>query len=128
MKKVIFSIFLMIGLVFGVSEVMAQSVGPATLVKTDGTVNTVQVVMDGLMDAMAPLTAELQVATDEVDIKLLTLEILLYRKMHNDLQQGALVRNAYNDNINWFLQDYSNQFFDRKVEAVDAFHEIVFVN
>lgn len=128
MKKVIFSIFLMIGLLFGVSEVMAQSVGPATLAKTDGTVNTTQVVMHGLSQSLPQLIAEMNESTDPVDKKLVGLEVLLYKRMIVDLQEGATVRNAYSDNINWFLRDFSNEFMERKVEAVDEFHEIVFIN
>lgn len=128
MKKVIFSLFLMIGLTFGVSEVMAQSAGLATLAKTDGTVNTTQVVMHELTQALPQLLAELQDSTDPVDQKLVGLEVLLYKSMMNDLQDGVTVRNAYSDNINWFLTEFSNEFMQRKMEAVDEFHEIIFIN
>lgn len=128
MKKVIFSFIMVMFFSLGVSELMAQSSGLATLAKTDGTVQAKEIVTQSIQAKLPILYEELKSATDELDIKLLTIESLLYKRTLSDLSQGLLVRNAYNDNINWFLQEFPNAHMDAKREAVNEFHQIIFIN
>lgn len=129
MKKVIFSFIMVMLFSLGVSEVMAQtSAGRATLAKTDGTVQAKEVVIQGIQAKLPVLYQELKSATDELDIKLFTIESLLYKMMLSDLNSGATVRNAYTDNIEVFLREYPYAYMDRKIEVVNEFNAIVFIN
>jgi hypothetical protein len=128
MKKVIFSIFLMIGLVFGVSEVMAQSSGLATMAKTDGTVQAKETVINSIEQKLPILYAEIKEASNELDLKLLTLEASLYRKTLGNLRNGSTVRNSYEATIHWFLQEFPYAHIDRKKEVVNEYHQIIFIN
>lgn len=128
MKKVIFSFIMVMFFSLGVSELMAQSSGLATLAKTDGTVQAKEIVTQSIQAKLPVLYQELKSASSELDIKLITIETLLYKKTLSDLNSGSSVRNSYADNIQVFLTDFPYEYLDRKIEVVNEFNQIVFIN
>ena len=128
MKKVIFSFIMVMFFSLGVSELMAQSAGLATLAKTDGTVQAKEIVTQSIQAKLPVLYQELKSATSELDIKLLTIETLLYKTTLSDLNSGSSVRNSYTDNMEVFLRDFPYEYLDRKIEVVNEFNQIVFIN
>lgn len=128
MKKVIFSFIMVMFFSLGVSELMAQSSGLATLAKTDGTVQAKEIVTQSIQAKLPVLYQEAKSTTDELDLKLLTIETLLYKRTLSDLHSGSSVRNAYTDNMDVFLKDFPYEYLDRKIEVVNEFNQIIFIN
>jgi hypothetical protein len=132
MKKFIFSFFVVISFVFGASGLYGQALssGSANLAKLGGTVNPKAQVTAGIQEKLPILYDILNQANlDEATAKMTGMEVLLYKGMLSDMNKGTSVRNAYNDNIHPFLQDFPNgEYLARKVEIVNEFHSIVFFN
>ena len=132
MKKLTFSFILVIGFCFGFSGLSAQnSVGVATLAKTNGIAKTKDQITAGIQQQLPVLYHELnQFPIDPVTEKTKLIETLLYKGMLSDILSGKAVNTAYDDNIAVFIRDFPQYdgFLDMKRAVISTFNSIVFLN
>ena len=137
MKKLAFSLILVMGFCFGYTDIFAQqqqqlSTGFATLAKVDGFPRSKDFVISGIEQTMPKLYHELgQQPADEMITKAKMVEALLYKTMLTDLlSSNKTVRQAYDDNIAVFIRDYPqvDTWLDKKRAIIAEFNQIVFLN
>jgi hypothetical protein len=137
MKKLAFSLILVMGFCFGYTDIFSQqaqdlSVGRATLAKVDGFPRSKDFVISGIEQKLPVLYHELaQHPADEMITKTKMVETELYKAMLSDLRSsGKSVRQAYDDNIVIFIANYPqfDTWFDKKKSIIAEFNQIVFLN
>lgn len=137
MKKLAFSLILVMGFCFGYTDIFSQqaqdlSVGRATLAKINGLPRSKESVISSIEQKLPILYHELnQQPADEVIAKAKMIETLLYKAMLSDLSSsGKTVNQAYDDNIEVFISDYPQfgTWLDKKRSIIAEFNQIVFLN
>lgn len=134
MKKLTILFIMVLGFCFGSSELLAQhSLGPVPKFapKQGGVIKSKDLITTSILQKLPVLQAELQnLAGSGLGEKAKGVEVMMYKAMLSDLNQGLGVRAAYDKNVEVFIMDYPQNegFGPKKVVVLDEFNSIVFYN